>query len=318
MTDTERLITKAKLVGKLDNIPTFCGIYCKLISLNDKEHIIYIPDNVTVLNGAYRLIFTDIIAKMRGTIKIIGGKGLKNINYMFMTLSLEKLDLSEFKPINAHSMDNTFAYCKIDNLILDGFDTSNISEAFGTFSNIQIKKLDLSVLNLEKLTGLDLTFEDSTIENLNMHGLKLYNLKGMNGTFRSSQIKNVDLSNIEMKDLNSLKSTFEDCKIENLDLNGFYGKEIIEVKNLFKNAKITEVDLRNFNAEQLVKSKASFFGLKSNRIILGESDIIKLDIGDFGNYPFSVCKIDEIICHRSLNKTKELFNGYYGKIIYYD
>ena len=88
--NTKKLINKAKIMGLgVQEIDTACDCECILINISDLNHIIYIPDDVTILNATSDLAdmdflaFTDKINKLSGNIKIIGGRNLINTHFMF-------------------------------------------------------------------------------------------------------------------------------------------------------------------------------------------------------------------------------------------
>lgn len=91
MTDQEikKLAVKAKILGILTEIPTYCNHICHLISKSKTEHILLIPSDVEVLNDYYTFTpFSKQIQNLKGTLKVIGGSGLIDIQRMFRLIRI--------------------------------------------------------------------------------------------------------------------------------------------------------------------------------------------------------------------------------------
>ncbi len=108
------------------NIPTACRHECYLFSKSTREHILYIPDEVTELydNVNDRRSLTKYICKLEGKLKVIGGKNLKDATGMFEGCQAKSLDLSNFDTSKVIDMFRMFYRCQAKFLDLSNFDIS--------------------------------------------------------------------------------------------------------------------------------------------------------------------------------------------------
>ena len=125
---------------------------CKVISQSKDKHILCIPDGVTKLNEA--LWFTKNIRDLEGSIKVIGGKGLKDASDMFNEcFKIKYIDLSSFDTSNLRKAIRMFSEClELEFIDLSSFDTSNIESEddmhsmFYKCKKLKIKTTDPRVL----------------------------------------------------------------------------------------------------------------------------------------------------------------------------
>lgn len=90
--DIQEFIAKANILGlEIKEIKVYRNQICKIISLSNFEHIVYIPDNVTKINRQGS--FSSGIRYLRGTIKIIGGHNLTTTHAMFHWMHIDALDV---------------------------------------------------------------------------------------------------------------------------------------------------------------------------------------------------------------------------------
>ena len=146
-----KYIQKAKLIGKLVEIPTYCGHTCYAISTTDEKCVIYIPDDVIQLNGTNisSSALTPILNKIHGDIKVVGGVNLINARLMFFRGEMKHLDLSSFDIGNVNSIASMFDSAEIDLIDLSSFDTSEVGNIYLIFDEFKgkIKTTDSRLLS---------------------------------------------------------------------------------------------------------------------------------------------------------------------------
>lgn len=150
----QNLILKSKALGITKEIPTACGHHCTLISKSETQHIIYIPDDVEILNGIKytNLAFTEHIRDLQGTIKVIGGHNIQDATDMFASCQAQILDLSSFDTRKVTNMMSMFHFCKAQFIDLSSFDISNTTNIAFMFNrcDAQIKATDPRILKKYK------------------------------------------------------------------------------------------------------------------------------------------------------------------------
>ena len=105
------MIEKVKVLGyQITEIPTCCNHKCILISKDENNHILYIPNDVIELNSTNinNLTFAQHIQKLQGHIKVIGGHNLKDVDHMFYRCQAQSIDLSSFDTSNVTNMSYMF------------------------------------------------------------------------------------------------------------------------------------------------------------------------------------------------------------------
>ncbi len=155
--DYDAIIAKAKLLGKCETIQA-AGGDCYLIKDDEGSNLIIIPDNVDELNEAAHPAFTNNIRWLTGNIKVIGGRGLKDISDMFFDCKFDEIDLSGMITSNVIYMNSAFQNCIAQKIILDGFDTSKCKEMNMMFAGCISGTIDLSSFTVTRSTYIQEIF----------------------------------------------------------------------------------------------------------------------------------------------------------------
>ena len=111
ITQTQRFLNKAKILGfQVQEIPTVCG-HNVCIASKDQDHILFIPPEVTAIHEDYTntsIKYEEIIKELKGNLKVLGGQSLVNAYSIFSLCQVQTLDLSNFDTSNVTSMRNMF------------------------------------------------------------------------------------------------------------------------------------------------------------------------------------------------------------------
>lgn len=203
--ETKKLMAKASLVGMtVTRISTDNNTFCYLLSKSFDKHILYIPDDVKVLNDskAYKekddYTFANALNRIQGHLEIVGGRGLESTSLMFYRVALKTLDLQYL-------------------------DTSNVTNMHGMFKKFFLDStLDLSTLNTDKVKCMDYMFYHALIPNINFRGFNTSKVTNMCAMFAGLQfIRRLDLTSFSIESIkqNGTHYLLKGCQAGFVDLS---------------------------------------------------------------------------------------------------
>jgi len=192
------ILNKAKVIGMCKEIKTECNHTCYLISKNNTEHILYIPDDVTHLNNKYgETTFTKYINELEGNLIVVGGHNIKNAIALFKGCKAKYINLSLFDTSNIENMEGMFSGCKTQLLNLSNFNTSNVTKMRRMFENCEASQFNLMSFDTSKVTDMSIMFAGC------------YNCIALN------------LSSFDTRQVRSVAEMFSDTKFEYINLSSF-------------------------------------------------------------------------------------------------
>ena len=154
MSDFDTKLLKYRLLGKVSEIKAQGG-ECILVTLDDgtkppyeASYEVYIGDNVKDCSYDLNKFFKQLAG--RPHIKIIGGKNIKSLDSMFMSVKQDKLDLSNFDTHKVITMEQMFEEAEIKNLDVSSFDVSNVTDFKQMFHEFKTEELNLSSFKIRK------------------------------------------------------------------------------------------------------------------------------------------------------------------------
>lgn len=261
-------------------IDTACGNNCYLINRNKIDHIVLIPENVTKLNNIleYRgneieFVFTKHIKNLKGTIRVIGGSGLKDITGMFCNCEASEIDVTQLNTINVTNMAKAFYGCKAKRVTFSKiFDTRNVKNMSNMFAFCATEELDLYSFNTVNVISMSRMFYCCLARRLNIKSFNTRKVAYMGNMFSFCRLKELDISHFSTKNIEEMHGLFENSYIENLR---------IKIK---------------LNCTEYNRGYSMFFGLITDTLDLRNSqfDIFKEQF----NY---CCAIDIILDDTQLN-----------------
>ena len=211
--EIEKLVQKAKLLGILTPIKTFCGGTCYLISKSKTDHIIIIPPDIERLNYNYNMkngvVFTEHIKSLKGTIKVIGGNGLLDTHAMFAECIADKVDISELNTSNVQCMEYMFYGSRIKNINLEALDTSNVVHMEFMFAQSELRKVNFSNFDTHKVTSMYYMFFCSGSDELDLSSFNTHNVTEFKEMFRSCISNRIDISSFELNKEAKIKGMFK-------------------------------------------------------------------------------------------------------------
>lgn len=249
----EKLIDKAKIVGSVKELRTACGINCKLISISNTRHVIYIPNTVSRLNlDAENFTFTSNIQELRGSIEVVGGgKELHDIGYMFVNCIADKVDIS-------------------------GLNTCEITKAYEMFADCAASYINISNLNTSKVMDMTGMFRKCNAQVIGLSQINTTRVAYMNDMFNGSTWDILDLSNFDTEVVRSFKGMFANCKANKLNISSFNTKNATGMFAMFYHCNIPYIDLSNFNTHNVCDISLMFNGCTADTIDFTHFDSVSL------------------------------------------
>ena len=210
------MLTKAKMLGlPIKEIRTYCGHKCILISKSETQHILYIPDNVTRLNNDHdKLTFTKHIQALQGSIKVIGGHNINNVEAMFYRCQAQSLDLSSFNTSKVTNMAYMFGHCNAQSLDLSSLDTRNVTDMKWMFFNCKAQSINMSSFNTSKVTNLGYMFGKCQTQSLDLSSFDTSQVTDMTQMFAECQSKYIDISSFNASKVTNMWCMLYNCKAQ--------------------------------------------------------------------------------------------------------
>ena len=245
--NVEAIINKAKGNGySITAFDTDCGHKCYIASSSDNiKHILIIPDDVEYLyDKNIRHGFDDIfgcgcdiaerIADIRGTLKVIGGKGLTSTTYMFCRCEVQSLDLSSFNTSNITSMEAMFFECGVQSLDLSSFDTSKVTDMESMFRSCKAQLIDLSSFDTSNVTNMRYMFYDCRAHSIYLNSFDTSKVTNMRGMFYWCRAKSLDLKAFNTSNVTDMAWMFYRYEAIFIDLRSFDTSKVTDMNHMFK------------------------------------------------------------------------------------
>jgi len=118
--------------------------------------------------------------------------------------------------VNSFFQDTSefFIDCKLDSLVFNSFDTSNVNDMSSMFKKLTIDSLDLSCFNTSKVNDMSSMFEGCNINHLNLSSFDTRHGTKMNYMFKDCKIDNITFGD-NMVNRGYINNMFENATINN-------------------------------------------------------------------------------------------------------
>ena len=321
--ESDSILDRARKRGlDITEIPTFCGATCYWIKENEesgtkkrkvKVNIIYIPEDVKILNNQYvvdpskltdnnieeydGLVFTNFLMKIKGAIKVVGGKGLKDASYFFAKCRFNKVDLTKFESSNIVDMSSMFVHSTIGILNFASIDMSNVVHMNSMFRDCKItKKIENFDLNAYKSIDMRFMFKSFDYPNLNISDLRSDSLEYVTGMFEKCRAKHINIQKLNVSKVQSMARMFKGATIDVLDFTNFDTSAVETMNSMFMDSVIGNLNIFFFDTSNVKDMGNMFSGCCTNELdLLGfntinvinmahmfhDSKIPKLDLSSF-------------------------------------
>lgn len=287
------IINKAKIMGlQIDTIPTYCGHECYVVFIDSDTQYLCIPENVRVLNSlAYSEqddpcdILTDASGigpfatnfskKNYQNLKVIGGEGLINTDYMFQNSWVRSIDLSKFRTDNCVSMEGMFesCLCDTDKLDLSVLNTHKVKNMSRMFANIDINKLHFEHFNTSSAVDMTGMFPCVNTDKLDLSNFNTSKVERMAEMFKGSIIGEIQLEKFDTNNVTSMFGMFASASIVNLDLSSFSLKRLEYANSMFVNCNAKQIRLSSISINKIKKASMYNVFTGCNAKIIVDQDI---------------------------------------------
>lgn len=166
-----------------------------------------------------------------------------NANVYKLTFN-KGIDYSEMK-----STSGMFTNSRIDSIIFNDFDTSNVTDMTGMFKKCIIGSLNLSSFDTSKVTSMSEMFCGAqNLTSLNMSGWNTSNVLSMSYMFYNLFLaRSLDLSSFDMRKVVSADSMFEECiNLSTLKIPAINLRDVTNTSRMFYRCKaLNSLDFSN-------------------------------------------------------------------------
>lgn len=254
----KQLINKSKILGySVREINTVYNNNNKCILISNRSadnHILYIPDNITILNGDRVAVFAKDIEDLKGHIKVIGGHNLIDASSMFYRCQAQSIDLTEFDTSKVRTMESMFNSCTAKVLDLSNLDTSNVTDMHMMFSDCGVTKLDVSNFDTCNVEDMLMMFSKCNIEDLDLSSFRTSRVSDMRHMFSLSKFGSLDISRFNTIGVLKMSSMFSFCETKSLDLSSFNTINVIDMNHMFEYCTSEHIDISNFVSYGSIKN----------------------------------------------------------------
>ena len=211
-----KIVNKALMLGlNVRVLSTDCGHKCYLFAKGD-DYTLRIPDNVLapVINPMTKYGIGEELSKIRGKLKVIGGKNVINANNMFEKCRLNVLDLTEFNTESLVEAKDMFMEAHIDEIKFGGLCTmSNVKNMEGMFRCFSNNILDLSELDTGNVQNMENMFENCECNQLYINNFNIGNVHTMKYLFLDASFDELDLSNWVISNVKNTQYIFNNLEV---------------------------------------------------------------------------------------------------------
>lgn len=259
---------KLKLLGFKPNIIELR--LCKnervtIISKSETDHILYIPDHIKEFkNKLTSTNLCDLLMKLKGNLRVIGGKSIESTMGMFKYCTFDSVDLSGFCPEHLKYMYEMFLSAHINALNFGNLNTSEVISMDSTFKQAHIDTLDLSRLNTCSLVYASQMFREFKSKSLNLANFNTSKVTNMGLMFMGCVTPEIDLSSFDTSNVTYMDSMFSNCITKKINLSSFNTSKVEVMSHMFHASKVKSmIDLSNFDTHNVKTMLCMFKACKA-------------------------------------------------------
>ena len=192
-------------------------------------------------------------------------------------MALENIELNSFDTSNVTNMSGMFASSVgLQSLDLSSFDTSNVTNMSNMFSDVQIVDLDLNSFDTSNVVNMSGMFYGSKIENLNLSGLDASNVKDatymFDNLYSGNYVRNVNMASfIFPKDATYM---FAGSNINYLNLNNVNTSNTTIMTRMFQQSLMTTLDISSFDLSNVEDAELMFYAMDNLTTIYATEDTV--------------------------------------------
>ena len=178
---------------------------------------------------------------------------------------------------NSNSFQLFSDFTKMENILLNNLDTSNVSNMYQMFNRCNaLEKLNVNSFNTSNVTNMRQMFLNCTsLVELDISNFDTSKVIDMGGIFNScNSLRQIDLSNFDTSSVVNMEGMFLHCyALTSLDLFSFDTSNVTTMSSMFAYSRNLErLDLSNFNTSNVTNMLSMFHDCSS---------LIELDVTNF-------------------------------------
>lgn len=250
--NAESLLVKVKTIGyNVTTIDTVCGHKCYIASPPDNSNnLLIIPDDVKCIYDEYKWWDSEFkrIERVKGNLKVIGGKGLNSTYHMFSNCRANLIDLSSFDSSNVVNMSYMFCNCEAKSIDLRSLNASKVTDMSYMFFKCEAKSIDLTSFNTSSVTNMESMFRECWARSLDLRSFNTSNVITMKQMFdHCYYAKSIDLTSFDTSKVEDMYGMFDTCQTQSLDLSSFNTGNVTNMERMFCDCKAQSIDLSSFH-----------------------------------------------------------------------
>ena len=193
-----------------------------------------------------------------------------NMASMFAgTTHLENLNLENFDTSNVTDMTAMFSNTYVKNLDLSSFDTHNVTDMTAMFnaqSNTSSPTVNLSSFDTSNVTSMTAMFSNAHYSELNLSNFDTHNVTNFSGIFSgNSYLKKIDVSNWDFSGVTSLDGVFSGLSnVEQIKLTNVNTGSLTRMSYMFSgDQRLKNLNLSSFDVSNSTTFSGMFSGCSS-------------------------------------------------------
>ena len=212
------------------------------------------------------------------------GKPVTSLKLLFSNLKVDTLMLDNLDTSNVTDMTGMFMMCKLTSLDLSNLDTSNVTSMEMMFKSCSnLNSLDLGSIDTSKVTNMKNMFASCiSLTSLDLSKFDTSSVNNMNSMFSScSKLDSLNISKLDTSNVTDMVGMFYGCsKLASLDLSNLDTSNVTSMDRMFANcSSLTSLDLSKFDTSKVTNMKSLFNGCSG----LTSLNISKLDTSSVSN-----------------------------------
>ena len=135
-------------------------------------------------------------------ITLLGGEGLISCREMFYQTDFNIADLRMFRPINSIDFESMFEYAKIEQLKIDGMQTTNAKSMRKMFKNCSVTSISKLDIDTSKVEDMEAMFVGANFNcDLDLSSFDTSHVKEVRYMFQYMSCYNIDLSSFSFESI---------------------------------------------------------------------------------------------------------------------
>lgn len=253
---------KLRLMGfTVNDIETPCR-HTIYLATKETRNILIIPDDVLNIGD----LKESRLSSLKGSLEIIGGRGLLSTADMLLDARLDTLNLVGFTPVNVICADGMFKSAHINEIILGENESNRFSKLLSTsemFAFAELPAIDFRRLLGNRLIDAMGMFMDAKIHGTNsiidLRGMDMSSVNNINMMFNRAEVNKIVLDDLHFSKVDGIDRAFSYLKAETLSLRNIKFDSLRFTNLLFSASEIHELNIENIDFSRLENCDYLFY-----------------------------------------------------------